>query len=137
MKSINEIIKNKPWVAWVIFLSTVIVVFLIGLLASTIIERRGEALYTLQMIKPINEWEPRNEVWGENFPREYESYLKTLNTEFASKHGGSVMIDYLERYPELVVLWAGEEFGLLGSRSWVSRSSYQIGNIVGVLPRLD
>ncbi|MBK9098071.1 MAG: ammonia-forming cytochrome c nitrite reductase [bacterium] len=110
MRSINEIIKEKPWVAWAIFLATIVVVFLIGLLASTIIERRGEALYTLQMMKPINDWEPRNEVWGENFPREYETYLNTLKTDFASKHGGSVMIDYLEKYPELVVLWAGYAF---------------------------
>jgi nitrite reductase (cytochrome c-552) len=62
------------------------------------------------MLKPIPEWEPRNEVWGENFPREYESYLKTLETDFASKHGGSVMTDYLKKYPELVVLWAGYGF---------------------------
>ncbi|NWG26900.1 MAG: ammonia-forming cytochrome c nitrite reductase [Ignavibacteriaceae bacterium] len=110
MKSISEIIKEKPWVAWIIFFATVVVVFLLGLLASTIIERRGEAIYTLQMLKPINEWEPRNEVWGENFPREYESYLKTLNTDFASKHGGSKKIDYLEKYPELVVMWAGYAF---------------------------
>ena len=110
MKPINQIIKDNPWVAWVIFLATVVVVFLLGLFASTIIERRGEALYTLQVVQPINEWEPRNEVWGENFPREYETYLNTLNTDFASKHGGSVMIDYLEKYPELVVLWAGYAF---------------------------
>ena len=110
MKSINEMIKTKPWLAWVLFLVTVVVVFLVGLLASSIVERRGESVYTLQMIKPIPEWEPRNEVWGENFPREYESYLKTLDTDFASKHGGSVMYDYLEKYPELVVLWAGYGF---------------------------
>ena len=76
MKSINEIIKNKPWLAWVLFLATVVVVFLIGMLASSILERKTEAVYTLQMVKPIDDWEPRNEVWGENFPREYESYLK-------------------------------------------------------------
>jgi len=67
MKSINEIIKEKPWVAWAIFLATIVIVFLLGLLASTIIERRGEALYTLQMMKPINDWEPRNEVWEKIF----------------------------------------------------------------------
>jgi nitrite reductase (cytochrome c-552) len=110
MKSLNELIKNKPWLAWVLFLATVVVVFLIGLLASSIIERKTEAVYTLQMVKPINEWEPRNEVWGGNFPREYESYLNTLKTDYASKHGGSKMIDYLDKYPELVVLWAGYGF---------------------------
>ncbi|AFH48573.1 Formate-dependent nitrite reductase cytochrome c552 subunit [Ignavibacterium album JCM 16511] len=110
MKPISDIIKDKPWLGWILFLGTAVVVFLLGLLASSIIERRTESVYTLQMLKPIAEWEPRNEVWGENFPREYESYLKTLNMDFASKHGGSKMIDYLEKYPELVVLWAGYAF---------------------------
>ncbi len=36
--------------------------------------------------------------------------LKTLDTTYASKHGGSKMIDYLEKYPELVVMWAGYAF---------------------------
>jgi nitrite reductase (cytochrome c-552) len=93
----------------VLFLLTVIVVFLIGLFASSILERRSETA-TLQMVKPIAEWEPRNEVWGENYPREYETYRKTLETDFASKHGGSVMTDYLEKYPELVIMWAGYGF---------------------------
>ena len=94
MKSISEMIKEKPWVGVVLFLVTVVVVFFIGLFASSIVERRSEAL-TMQTVKPIAEWEPRNEVWGENYPREYETYLKTLDTNFASKYGGSVSRDYL------------------------------------------
>ena len=109
MKPISEVIKNKPWLGWILFLGTAVVVFLVGLFASSIIERRGESA-TLQVVKLINDWEPRNEVWGENYPREFESYLKTLDTTFASKHGGSIKIDYLERYPELVVMWAGYAF---------------------------
>lgn len=109
MKPINEIVKNKPWLGWLLFFATAVIVFLVGLFASSIIERRSESV-ALQMVKPINEWEPRNEVWGENYPREFESYLKTLDTDFASKHGGSKMIDYLDKYPELVVMWAGYAF---------------------------
>jgi nitrite reductase (cytochrome c-552) len=109
MKPISEIIKNNPWLGWLLFFATAVIVFLVGLFASSIIERRGESA-TLQMVKPINDWEPRNEVWGENYPREFESYLKTLDTTFASEHGGSVKIDYLERYPELVIMWAGYAF---------------------------
>ena len=52
----------------------------------------------------------RNEKWGENYPLEYESYIKTLDTNFASKHGGSAKVDMLTRYPELVVIWAGYAF---------------------------
>lgn len=109
MKPIQERIKEKPWLGWVLFLVTVVVVFFIGLFASSIVERRSEAL-TLQTVKPLPDWEPRNEVWGENYPREYETYLKTLDTNFASKYAGSVSIDYLELYPELVVMWAGYSF---------------------------
>ena len=76
----------------VLFLLTVVIVFLIGLFASSILERRSETA-TIQMVKPIAEWEPRNEVWGENYPREYETYRKTLDTDFASRHGGSMMTD--------------------------------------------
>lgn len=109
MEGTNSNTNRKSWKNWVLFLLTVVVVFFIGLFASSILERRNETA-TLQMVKPIAEWEPRNEVWGENYPREYETYRKTLNTDFASKHGGSMMIDYLEKYPELVIMWAGYGF---------------------------
>lgn len=109
MRSIQEIIKDKPWLGWVLFFTTIVIVFLIGLFASSIVERRGETVQ-LQMVEDLGEWEPRNEVWGENFPREYEGYIKTLDTTFASKYGGSVDHDYLEKYPELVIMWAGYGF---------------------------
>ena len=73
-------------------------------------ERRNEERAMFQLVKPIAQWEPRNKVWGENFPREYESYKKTSSTSFSSKHGGSVMIDFLKKYPNLVILWAGYGF---------------------------
>lgn len=110
MKSIREITEKKPWLNWVIFVATVVVVFFIGLLASSIVERRSEAKLYFQMVSEIPEWEPRNEVWGENFPRQFETYRMTADTTFKSKHGGSVTIDYLEKYPELVIMWAGYAF---------------------------
>jgi len=110
MKSIQEITKNKPWLNWVLFFATVVIVFIIGLFAASIVERRSEAQLYFQMVSPIPEWEPDNAVWGENFPRQYETYRQTLDTTFESKYYGSVMIDYLEKYPEMVVMWAGYAF---------------------------
>jgi len=109
MKNLSQLIKEKPILGWVIYLLTVIIVFLIGLLASSIIERKTEANLILQP-KPIAEWEPRNEVWGENYPREYETYKSTIDTNFKSEHGGSANRDMLESYPQLVILWAGYAF---------------------------
>ena len=109
MKSLQDAISKKPWLGWALFFSTLIVVFLIGLLASSIIERRSES-FAVQQVKPLPDWEPRNEKWGENYPREYETYLKTLDTNFASKYAGSKSHDVLAEHPELPVLWAGYAF---------------------------
>ncbi len=109
MKSIVELIEKRAWVAWLLFLGTVVAVFLIGLLAASIVERRQET-FRVDLVQPISEWEPRNAVWGVNFPRQYESYLNTRRTDFKSEHAGSMEIDYLERYPERVILWAGHPF---------------------------
>lgn len=102
--------KRSPLVYWLLFIATVAVVVLAVLLTTSIVERRVEKVARLQMMREIPEYEPRNEVWGENFPREYDTYRKTLTSDFASKHGGSKMIDYLEEFPELVILWAGYGF---------------------------
>ncbi len=110
MKSIREITSKKPWLNWVIFLVTIVIVFFIGLLASSIIERRSESQLYFQKVKPIADWEPKNEVWGENYPREYESYISTLDTTFKSKYGGSATTDYLKENPELGIVWAGYAF---------------------------
>lgn len=110
MKTIKELSEKKPWINWVLFFGTVIIVFVIGLLAASIVERRSEAQLYFQMVSPIPDWEPNNSVWGENFPRQYETYKNTLDTNFRSKYAGSARIDYLEQYPELVVMWAGYAF---------------------------
>ena len=86
MKSINELIKEKPALAWIFFLLTVIVVFMIGLLASSIMERRTEAVFAYSPQTEIGEFELDNSVWGESFPKEYQSYLRTLDSDFESKY---------------------------------------------------
>lgn len=110
MKSIQETLKNKPWLGWVIFLATVVVVFLLGMLASSIIQRRTEAVFAYTPEVTFSENEPRNSKWGELFPREYNTYLKTADTTFRSKYNGSTMVDMLEESPRMVVLWAGYLF---------------------------
>ena len=110
MKPIGEQIQQKPWLGWAIFFTTMIIVFLLGLLASSIIERRAEAVFVYTPQVEHEQWEPRLEVWGMNFPRKYESYKKTADTTFVSKYYGAKKIDMLEEAPELVVLWAGYSF---------------------------
>jgi nitrite reductase (cytochrome c-552) len=110
MKGINELVSKKPWLGWLIFVVTVVVVFFIGLLASSIMERRAEAVFAYTPQVEHSQWEPRNEVWGENFPRQYERFLATADTSFHSKYNGNAFVDMLEEDPRMVVLWAGYGF---------------------------
>lgn len=102
--------KRKPWMNWMLFLVSLVVVFLLGLMVSSITERKMEAQFAYTPQVEINELEPRNEVWGKNFPREFQSYYKTADTSFRSKYNGNAVIDMLEVDPRLVVLWAGYGF---------------------------
>ena len=102
--------KRKPLVNWLILITTIVVVFVLGMLASSISERKAEAIFTYTPTVEVNNEEPRNEVWGENFPREYQSYYETEDSTFNSKYNGGAMIDMLEVDPRLVVLWAGYGF---------------------------
>ncbi|MGA9116277.1 MAG: ammonia-forming cytochrome c nitrite reductase subunit c552 [Bacteroidota bacterium] len=110
MKTVSDILGKKPFLGWVLFGGTLAAVFLAGLLGSSIMERRNEAALRFQLVRPIPAWEPRNEVWGENFPREFETYRSTADTSFRSRHAGSASRDLLEESPSSVILWAGYAF---------------------------
>ncbi len=105
-----KIFEKRPWLPWLLFFVTIVVVFVLGILASSIVERRAEASFVNLPRVEISDFEPRNEVWGENYPREFQSYYQTSDTSFASKYNGGAMIDMLEIDPRLVVLWAGYGF---------------------------
>ncbi len=110
MKKVSDVIKRKPYMGWVFFLATMVVVFLLGLFASSIMERRTETLFTNKPKVDIKPFESRNEEWGKNYPTEFETYYQTADTSFQSYAGGGKMRDMLEEDPRLVVLWAGYAF---------------------------
>jgi nitrite reductase (cytochrome c-552) len=110
MKPLKTTIEKKPILGWLLFLGTLLVVFILGLFASSIMERRAEASFVNVPKVKLSEFEPRNEVWGENFPREFQSYYQTADSTFQSKYNGNATIDMLEVDPRMVVLWAGYGF---------------------------
>jgi nitrite reductase (cytochrome c-552) len=110
MENLRSIIKRKPWVGAMLFFLTAAVIFALGLLASSIMERRTEAIYRDQRRIEIQSLEPRNDVWGIAYPRQYQSYMRTKDTTFVSRYNGSRNFDMLERHPNLVILWAGYLF---------------------------
>jgi len=95
---------------WLAFGATAVVVFLLGMLASSVTQRRAETQFVYKPVVQIDDQEPRNELWGKNFPLEFTSYYQTADTSFRSKYNGGATIDMLEVDPRLVVLWAGYGF---------------------------
>ena len=94
-----------------IFVAVMAGVFLLGMLAATITVRRAEvaSIYNNKKVE-ITGIESRNAVWGQNYPREFETWQQTKEMNFKSKHLGNVPEDALQHRPDMVVLWAGYAF---------------------------
>ena len=102
--------RLPPWVGPALFILSAGIIVVLALLAVSIMERRWEAQRPALVLKPIAQWEPNNAVWGQNYPREYESYLRTRETGTRTKFGGGPPRDYLDNDPLQVILFAGYPF---------------------------
>lgn len=103
--------KLKSWQGWLLFCGAMAVVFVLGLVVSSLMERRAETVSVFNNKRvEITGIEARNEVFGENYPRQYETWKETAKTDFKSEFNGNEAVDVLEQRPEMVVLWAGYAF---------------------------
>lgn len=103
--------RLKSWQGWLLFLVTMGAVFALGVLAASITERRAETASIFNNKKTeITGIESRNEAFKDNYPREYETWRQTSDTNFQSLFNGNKAIDVLEARPNMVILWAGYAF---------------------------
>jgi nitrite reductase (cytochrome c-552) len=84
----------------------------IGALLINIDTRKEEAAEFPAKLVQIDQNELDPAVWGKNFPREYNSFLKTKDDTISTPFGGSVPFDKLARYPALKRIWAGYPFSV-------------------------
>lgn len=103
--------KIKSWKGWLLFFGTMTLVFLLGLLAASINERHAETanIYNNRKVK-LEGIQGRNDLFAQDFPREYDTWLKTKETNFESEFNGSEAKDVLAMRPNMVILWAGYAF---------------------------
>ena len=89
-----------------------VVVFILGLLVSSLMERRAEVASVFNNKRTVFEDSivAQNEKFKADYPREYETWAMTEDTTFKSKYNSSQEVDVLEQRPEMVVLWAGYAF---------------------------
>lgn len=110
----NSSPQSKPRgiaTGWFVLIGSALGVFALGVLGSTILERREESnMNRLTIKQPVGKWESDNSKWGVNFPREYNTWLATSNMSGKTEYGGNAERDHLANNPRLVVLWAGYAF---------------------------
>lgn len=102
----------KRWQGWLLFGGSMVLVFLLGLLCSSLLERRAETSNIFANRKNVftDSIVAQNEKFAEDFPLEYQSWAMTEDTTFESEFNGSQEKDVLASHPEMVILWAGYAF---------------------------
>ncbi|MDR2387222.1 MAG: ammonia-forming cytochrome c nitrite reductase [Deltaproteobacteria bacterium] len=104
--------KYGPWIIGLaIFFGVAVAVVVLALIAASVTFRRAEvaSIYNNKKVEIVG-IEPKSEIWGQNYPREYETWKKTANMDFKSKYMGNTQEDPLAQRPEMVILWAGYAF---------------------------
>jgi nitrite reductase (cytochrome c-552) len=104
--------KFGPWIVGLaIFLGVAVAVVALALIAASVTFRRAEVASIFHNVKvEIEGIEPNSDVWGQNYPREYESWKRTAEMDYKSKHLGNTFEDPLSARPDMVILWAGYAF---------------------------
>ncbi len=102
----------KKWQGWLLFGGALAIVFVLGLLCSSMLERRAEVASVFNNRRTVMDDSivSQNEKFAEDFPREYQTWAMTEDTTFESKYNSSQEKDVLAQRPEMVILWAGYAF---------------------------
>ncbi|MEI2691859.1 MAG: ammonia-forming cytochrome c nitrite reductase subunit c552 [Anaerolineae bacterium] len=93
-----------------IFAVAVILTAVVAAVLVNINTRKQEAAeFPLRVVEMAeNELDPA--VWGQNFPRQYDTFVRTQENLGQTPFGGSEPYSKLERFPAMIRLWAGYAF---------------------------
>jgi nitrite reductase (cytochrome c-552) len=95
-----------------IFLVATLLTLGVAALLLNINSRKQEAAqYPLRVVE-IAEDELDPTVWGQNFPKHYDSFRRTQENYGETPYGGSEVYSKLERYPAMIRIWAGYAFSI-------------------------
>lgn len=93
------------------FVGTAVSTVLVTALLMNIQERKEESKQHFVKLVELTEDTIDPAIWGQNFPRQYDSYKRTVDTQ-RTKHGGSEAFSRLEQDPRLKRFYAGYAFSI-------------------------
>lgn len=101
----------SPW----FYVATIVVVAAatIGVMAlgQNIVERKAEGERAYFAIEELDEDSIDPAIWGRNFPRQYDGYRRTVDTE-RTRYGGSEAFSKLDADPRLLTIFDGYAFAI-------------------------
>ncbi|MDP2137768.1 MAG: ammonia-forming cytochrome c nitrite reductase subunit c552, partial [Candidatus Didemnitutus sp.] len=109
----NPLLTNSRGITTVGYLGLIAVfaaaTFGVLFLYQNIVERKAEATSHVFRVVEVDENTVDPAIWGKNYPRQYDSYRRTVDTE-RTTHGGSEAFQRLDEYPVYRTLFAGYGF---------------------------
>jgi nitrite reductase (cytochrome c-552) len=94
-----------------VIVGSAVAMALVAALLLNVAERKREAKERYVELVDLTEETVDPEIWGKNFPRQYDAYLRTVDT-LRTKHGGSEAFSKLAQDPQWVRLFDGYAFSL-------------------------
>ena len=114
---------RRRWVLPAILVGTALVTCALTVLIVTIADRKAESKVSYSEVVALSETTIDPAVWGQNFPLQYDAYLKTANftptehsTELVKREPTAedprteTTASKLEQDPRLVTMWTGYAF---------------------------
>ncbi len=99
------------WVFVALLTGTALATFLVLMLYQNIVARQVEATKDVFRVVEVDDRTVDPAVWGKNYPRQYDSYRRTTDTERTS-HGGSEAFQHLDESPVWRRIFAGYGFAV-------------------------
>jgi nitrite reductase (cytochrome c-552) len=95
-----------------VFVGAAVLTAGVAALLMNINSRKAEETeYPLKVVE-ISDDELDPAVWGQNYPRQYDRFVRTEENYGQTPYGGGDPYNKLERYPAMVRLWAGYAFSV-------------------------
>ncbi|MFG0284334.1 MAG: ammonia-forming cytochrome c nitrite reductase subunit c552 [Phycisphaerales bacterium JB039] len=105
--------RGRFWLMAGLLVVTAVATLGVTALVVNIFGRKQEARTPFVRLAEVDEVTTDPAVWGVNWPRQYDDYLRTVDTEYTTYGGSSAMpAQKLETHPWLKRLYAGYAFSL-------------------------
>jgi nitrite reductase (cytochrome c-552) len=94
------------------FILAGVIVLLAVALAGTLVFMKNQPPKerSFEPLVEVKAMEPDSSIWGQNFPNQYDSLMKTKTNAADTEYAGSSAFSWLERDPRQVILFAGMPF---------------------------